>query len=250
MTGWDLARVLAWVPDARQAGSGLGKRHGTREGRGTLVPLVVETSGLGRLDDFVAERVPFGTVPFEWADQGKAIAVTVTDAHPFDGRASARAMIPLQPGRPIEGEAELGGIDTAGLSASLSIEKLRLSGRAGGRVTFSVPADVSSLDVIARLASPELTFQGIPAERLQASLRTRDRSLGYEVTAQTLGGSLSMKGAMALDQPPLQREANGEARAVGFQLDQLWNTLGLPASVSQLSGRGGLRERPGRARRA
>jgi translocation and assembly module TamB len=239
VTGWDVARVLAWVPSAPKPSPVTGAVTARAEMTGTLQPLTLQTAGRGRLDAVKAGPVVVGDVPFEWATRGDVVAVSVADARPFGGRVSGRADVPLGPDRPVVGSAELDAIDAAKLSAALPIRGLRLAGKIGGRLTFAVPNDPAMLDATAALTSPELAFQGLPAERASLEVKAAGGTLGYELSAGSLGGAFRLSGSLPLrSESPRPVEANAEARAVGFALDRLWKAAGLGGALARLSGQG------------
>ncbi len=244
VAGWDIAEILAWVPGTPRPAPVAGSLSARAEASGTLEPFQVKTDGHGSFERFQAGPVALGTMPFQWTTQGDSVALKVTDAHPFGGRVTAEASVPLTGGRPIEGSATVVGIVTAARSASIPNGSLKLSGRAGGKVTFTIPADVKRLDADVQLAAPDLTVQGIPAEKVKATVGAHNGKLAYEVWAESLGGILRLNGDFPLgsnspsnDKPNF---ADGELRAVGFLLDRVWKTLGISGAVLRLTGRGAI----------
>lgn len=242
VTGWDLAEVLAWIPGAPRPAPVAGTVTARADAQGTFQPLSIRTEGRGRLDEFRAGPVGLGAVPFDWTTKGDTMVLNVTDAYPFGGRLTATADVPLTPGRPITGSADVEAIDAAQLSAAIPGGGLRLTGRAGARIAFSIPADASALDASVNLSAPDLTVQGLPAEKARATVRAHKGVIGYELTADSLGGKVSLKGTIPLrrtsDAGGTAAVTEGEIRAVGFGLDPLWESLGLAGLAARLSGVG------------
>jgi len=238
VAGWDLAEILAWVPQAPRPAPVAGTLSARAEASGTLSPLSVKTDGRGSFERFQAGPVALGAVPFHWTTRGDVVSLAVTDARPFGGRLSAEADVPLTPGKPIHGGATVEAIDTAALSAAIPGGSLKLTGLASGKVTFSLPADVSKLDAAVKLSAPDLTVQGIPAEQVKATVRAERGALGYEVSADSLGGVIKLNGTFPLGAAPISHNADGELRAVGFTLDRVWKSFGLTGVASRLTGRG------------
>lgn len=250
VSGWDLAQIIAWIPDAPKPAPVAGAVNARAEASGTLQPRSVRTEGRGRIDAFQAGPVALGVVPFEWTTKGETIALTVTDARPFGGRLTAAANLPLTPGRAIDGSATVEAIDAARLAAAIPGAGLQLTGHAGGTVKFTIPSDVSTLSADATFSAPDLTVQGLPAERARATVKAHRGAVDYEITAESLGGKFSLKGAIpfAENGPPDPRLAatgalavsNGELRMVGFGLEPLWRGFAINGPVARLSGRGAI----------
>ena len=252
VTGWGVEDVLAWVPDAPTPAPAAGALTARALAEGTLAPFALTTRGEGRFDRLRVGPVGFGDLPFHWTTRGDAVDVAVTDARPFGGRVTAEAVVPLKPGRPVAGSARIEGVDAAAVSAAVPGGKLAVTGRASGELSFSVPHDVSALDASVKLSAPDLTVQGVPVERLRASVRALRRAASYELNAESLGGRIKFTGSVPLgrtagagDAPlppalPTVRSADGEFRAAGFELAQVWKALGLAGAVSRLGGRGAI----------
>jgi translocation and assembly module TamB len=240
VSGWELADALAWVPGAPKPAPVAGTLSARAEATGTLSPRSVRTEGRGSFERFQAGPIALGAVPFQWTTRGDSLEVSVTDARPFGGRVRAEANVPFSPGRPIEGTATVDEIDTAALSTAIPGAGVAMTGRASGRATFTLPPDVSVLDASVQLSAADLTVQGLPAEQVEATIRAQKGEVAYEVSARSLGGTVSLKGGLPPVAAPARPEADGELRAVGFSLDRLWMALGAPGVVSRVTGRGAI----------
>ena len=243
MTGWNLAKILAWVPNAPRP-SPLAGTLTARATHGSLAPFAVRTSGSGRFGRLQAGPVTLGDVPFAWSTKNDTLDVSVADARPFGGRLQAEATVPLKGSQPIAGSASLNAIDTGRLSASIPGREIHMTGKASGSLSFSVPPDASALTASVQLAAPDLTVQGIPARKVRASVQASEGSARYVLTAESLGGSFSFKGAVPIDlaaKPGTKiGSASGEVRAINFALDRLWKGLDLTGSVAKLGGQGAI----------
>ncbi|SIO66682.1 translocation and assembly module TamB [Singulisphaera sp. GP187] len=240
---WDLASIASWVPNAPQPSPVTGTLSAQAEAEGTMSPWTITTDGKGRIGHFQAGPVPLGDVPFRWMTDHAAVLISDVEARPFGGRLSAEATIPVAGGGAAEGNLTFREIDTAQLSASIPGQGLKLTGRAEGSVAFVVPANAKSIEAKVRIASPDLTFQGIPAEQVHASIRTDQGVLKYEVTADSLGGKLKALGEVPLSSappPPLGQASDGEFRFVGFSLDRIWKAFQITGSPALLSGQGAI----------
>ncbi|HMB06250.1 MAG TPA: AsmA-like C-terminal region-containing protein, partial [Isosphaeraceae bacterium] len=242
VTEWDLAALLALIPGAPRPAPVAGALNAHAEARGTLDPRSIQTQGRGRFGRLAAGPVTLGDVAFRWTTQGDVIVLSGIEARPFGGRLTAEARVPVAPGKPTEGSASIAGLDTAPLSAALPGEGPKLTGKVDGQVQFLIPSDISALEATVRLSAPDLTVQGLPAEQVHASVRAHRKALAYEVTADSLGGKVKVKGDFPLRRgaPPPNAAANGEFQAVGFSLAQAWKGLGMTGTVAQLEGLGAI----------
>lgn len=221
---WDLATIVTLIPNTPQPAPVRGRLSAQAEAQGTISPWTLTTDGKGQLAQFQAGPVPLGDVPFRWMTDRDSVLISDVEARPFGGRVSAEATIPVTGGGSAEGSATFSRIDTAQLSASLPGQDLKLTGRADGSVNFVVPPNAAGLAANVRVSSPDLTFQGIPAEQVRASIQANQGVLNYEVTANSLGGKLKVRGDVPLkaSPPPTPgHAADGNLRFEGFSLAQL-----------------------------
>lgn len=240
VNGWDVAPVLAWLPDVPKPAPVAGIVTAHAGAKGTIRPFNLRTEGAGRFDRVKAGPVPLGDVPFSWVTKDDAVEVTVSDARPFGGRLSAEANVPLTAGRPVTGELSVRQIDTAAVAAAVPGGKFKLTGRASGELAFSAPSDASALRADLRLSAPGLTVQGLPAEHLNASLHARKGSVHYEVTADSLGGKVVFQGEVPLVPSSTAGDADGELRAVGFLLERVLPALGFSGAATRIRGEGAI----------
>lgn len=242
VTGWDLASVESLIPGAPRPSPVAGLLSAHAEGSGTFAPWAVRVQGQGRVDRFQAGPVPLGDVPFRWTTDRDTVVISGVEARPFGGRFSAEARVPIVADKPVEGSATLSGIDLAKLADAMPDRALKLTGRADGSLAFAIPAQSREVNASVNLSSPDLTVQGIPAERVQAAVRAHQGILKYEVTAQSLGGKIKLLGnfPLAAHSPGTQRAVDAELRVVGFTLEALWRVFSLSGPVTDLGGLGAL----------
>jgi len=259
---WDISDVLALIPTAPKPAPADGVLTIHAEGRGTLSPLDLKTEGTGRIARFRAGAVPLGDVPVHWTTEGDVIHAVVADARPFGGRLSADARLPAKGAGPIRANVRAADIDTAQMAAQIPGGDLKLTGTAGGTLDLLVPANPAAAAKVVEanltLAAPDLTIQGIPAEKVAAAIWARKGVVHYDINADSLGGKIKISGDVPLGgtgagsgaTPPagqggggagpgafLPRQVEGEVRAVGFGLGGLWHGIGL-AALAPLGGRG------------
>jgi translocation and assembly module TamB len=251
--GWDLGGLLALIPAVPTPAPVSGRLTAHANAQGTLAPLRLTSRGEGRLGDLVAGPVAVGDVPVRWATEGSAIDVEVAEARPLGGTLSARARVPGD-GGPIAGSAEFRGIDAARLAGALPGEPLRLSGLADGRVRFTIrpgaPEGEVPVEASVRLEAPDLSVQGIPARSVEAALTVRRGTLEYDLSAESLGGRVKLKGDVPLGAAPAPApgasaveveasQGNGRVEAINFAIrEDLWGALGVTGALARLRGRG------------
>ena len=247
MTGWDLAALLAVIPGAPHPSPVVGQLTAHAEAKGTASPLSVETQGRGEFAAFQAGPVPLGDVPFRWTTRGDAVDLSIVDAHPFGGTVSGEAVVPIVAGKPTVGSATFRAIDASRIVAAMPGQDLKMTGKADGRVAFSIPADVSSLEATVNLSAPDLTVQGVPAEQVEASVHAAEGALRYELTAESLGGKIRFRGDFPLKaaassgrEAAARPAADAELRAAGFALDRLWRAVGVTGTLARLGGQGAI----------
>ena len=245
VTDWDLAALLALIPGAPRPAPVTGTFSARAEASGTVNPRTILTNGQGRFKRLAAGPVTLGDVPFRWTTDRDVIVLSGIEAHPFGGTLKVEARVPVTPGQPTEGSASIAGLDTARLSAAIPGEGLKLTGKADGQVQFRLPPDRSAVEATVRLNAPDLTVQGIPAEKVHASVRAHAKALTYEVTADSLGGKVKFKGdfPLSLHAAPahgIATPVNGEIQAVGFTLARAWRALGMKGAVASLEGLGAI----------
>lgn len=248
--GWDLARLLALVPGVPRPSPVDGLMTAEASASGTVEPLRVTSRGGGTLARFRTGPVTWGDVPVRWETGEEAIVVSIVEARPFGGTLAAEARIPVRGDAPITGSATLSEIDTAQLARALPGDALQLSGRAGGRLGFTLrplaTGDAAPIEADVRLDAPDLAVQGIPASGVQAALAVHRGVLSYDLYAESLGGRFKFKGEVPLRAEPgdagpgaeAGARASGRLQAIGFRLDDgLWRALGLTAAAG-LAGEG------------
>jgi len=237
---WDLAEGLALVPGGTAAPVS-GRLTAAAGVKGTLKPLRWETAGTGHIDDFRAEKVPLGTVPFGWETKGERIILTVHDARPFGGRLRGIATLPTRAGQGLAATAELEDLDTAQLGKSLPGLNASLAGKAGGTARLSLPGKAGggfgAPTGEVRLRAPGLTVNGIPAEGLDVVLSAKEGALAIDAYARGFGGTFKLVGRGPMVQGG---QIVGSVEALRFDLSSLWGPLGVTGSAARIGGRGAI----------
>jgi translocation and assembly module TamB len=250
VTGWDIAALAALVPGAPRPSPVVGELTAHAEAQGTGSPWSLTTEGQGEFAKFQAGPVPLGEVPFRWTTRGDTVDLNIVEAHPFGGTVTGEAKVPIVAGKPTVGEVTFTAIDASRISAAMPGQDLKLTGKADGRVEFSIPPDISALEASVKLSAPDLTVQGIPAEQVEAAVQASKGVLKYELTADSLGGKVKVQGDIPLTASPApaplpiprgiktNASADGEIHAAGFALDQLWQAVGVTGVLAKLDGQG------------
>jgi len=240
---WDLATVLTLIPQAPHPSPISGRVTAQAVARGTTSPWALNTEGKGQIKGFQAASVPLGLVPFRWSTDRDSILISDVKAQPFGGTLEAEAHVPIKGGGAPEGNATLSGIDTAKLSEAIPGQGISLAGIAEGSIAFVLPSKDRPFQAKVRIQSTELTFQGIPAQQIRASVNsTNEGVLNYEVDADSLGGKVKVRGGFPLSGPvrtPIPPgAADGVIRFAGFSLSPLWKAVPGASILSDLNGQG------------
>ncbi|WP_422925000.1 AsmA-like C-terminal region-containing protein [Singulisphaera sp. PoT] len=243
VAGWDLAKLSGLLPALSVPTSVSGVLTVHAEAKGTMNPSVLETLGQGQVADFQVGAIPLSSVPFRWKTEDNAIVISDVSAKPFGGQITAEARVPISLDKPVEGSVTIAGVDTAKLTEAAPSLDLKLSGKADGRIGFVLQPQAKKLDADVKLNSPDLTVQGLSAEKLNVVVKVQENVVKYEVTADSLGGKVKFFGDFPLNfsqDGAAQIAPTGELRFVGFHLQPIWKLLGTAGAFDPLSGRGAL----------
>ncbi len=244
VVGWEIARVLGFVPGVPRPAPASGTITAKGEATGTLQPFAIKTHGDAKVDHAKAGAAPVGNLAFRWTTDAGGVAISGIEATSFGGRITGAAKIPTSPGRPVDANIALKGIDGAKLSAAFLKGSTSIAGRADGQVKLKMPLDASTLDADVLLSSPDLTVRqvgagdGIRVAALRVEAHARAKHAEYKVTGETLGGPIRLQGAIPIDANLLRSVAQGEFQAVGFRLGAAWQALGIRGALAQLEGLG------------
>ncbi len=248
VSDWDLSDMLTLVPGAPRPAPVDGLLTARAVAKGTLSPRDVRTDGDGRIAGFHAGSIPLGDVPFHWKTEGDFILADIVQAHVFGGKLSAHARVPAKGDGPIHATVDAKGVDTAAMTALVPDEKLKLTGKADGKLDIDIPATpavgAARVEANLRLSAPDLTIQGIPAEGVSATLKLHGGAIVYDILADSLGGKIKFKGDIPLGAEPAGAKApavgNGELKATGVSLGGAWKGLGLANALGPLDGQGAI----------
>jgi translocation and assembly module TamB len=236
---WSMSELVLMTKSAAHSHHIGGSLTVLGDASGTLVPLMLDGRGSGRLDQFRAGPVPIGAVGFQWTIDRNIVIFQNVDSKPFNGRLTGEARVPVASVGRIEGTATLSGIDTDLLSKAIGDGELKLTGKANGEIAFKLPPGSDEVEADLSLSASTMSIQGVPIESMRAKLRTREGNLHYTVQANSLGGKVGFQGqAPLLDLEPSRSVALAEIQADGFMLRQLWKALGVTGPLQGLEGHG------------
>ncbi len=242
--GWEIARVLGFVPGVPKPAPASGTVTAQGEAAGTLRPFAIATHGSAKVEQAKAGPAPLGNLGFRWTTDADGVAISGIEATGFGGKIIGDAKLPTKPGAPVVANLALKGIDGAKLSAALLTKgSTSISGRADGSLRLKMPLDASTLDADVLLTSPDLTVrqgagEGIRAASLRVQARARAKLVEYQATADALGGPVRFRGTIPIDKDLLRSVAQGEFQAVGFRLGEAWRGLGVRGALAGLEGLG------------
>ncbi len=242
VAGWDLERVLAFLPSVPRPSPVGGKLNAVTKARGTLQPLEWSIEGEGLLKSFRAGPANLGDLPLKWRTEGDQMLLSIREARPQGGSIAAEARIPLRGEAPITGSATLRKVDVAGAADRLGGIP-PMTGKVDGQAEFMIRTRPKPGEPIAvgklTASAPDLTVNGVGAKNLQVVATAREGGLNLDLYAESLGGKMQLVGSL-----PIRGEAPGELsatfRAVGFRLSGLWKLLGVTGALADLQGTGAI----------
>jgi len=245
--GWEIADVLAFVPNLPKKPTIAGRLDAVADASGTLFPFSIQTLGGARVASIKLGSILSRYLVFQWKTERDVIALSGLEAAIFGGKITGDARIPTKPGKRLNLNLALKGIDTRDLSESLPKQSGTLSGVADGRVKLTMPLDASTIDAEVNLNAPELTFrpqgrfgEGIRVDALRVVAKGHDKLVTYQVSADSLGAKLLFTGSMPIEADPLKGVAQAEAKVVGFRLGDAWRGLGMSGGLAELEGVGAI----------
>jgi translocation and assembly module TamB len=213
----------------------------TADIKGTLRPFVVQTFGSGTADNLTVEQVKIGTSKFRWQSDADRVNVNDIQAHLYGSELSGSAVLPLRPS--VAGNVDVGirDLDVGALSRDVPKMPVQLEGRASGRLEGTLnteaPGQPRQFRAKLELQAPQLRVQGIPTERLRASVDYRDKTLTYRMESETLGGRFHLDGQIpSANSRPAGQEPEGHLRLEKVQLGRLARALLPDTALRSLRG--------------
>jgi hypothetical protein len=195
----DVSEIQKLVPELASPVAIKGKLALDATAAGTLTPFTVTASGNVSAADLAVGGTAGEKFSAKWKVTQDRVTVTDVTAGLFKGTLTGSADVPL--GRDAAGDFKLAfkDIDAAAVLATFPSIPVRLTGTISGDITGKLPAtqadEARAVSADVNLAAPELTVQGIPAEKLVGKLSVAGSTLRYELEGQLkTGGSFEVKG--------------------------------------------------------
>ena len=200
-----------------------GKLRADAKATGTLSPLAYSASGTASATDLKLGLSEGNTLDLKWAVDPQHVEVTDVAAAAFKGTFGGSADIPFDATRAGKFDITMKDLDSEAVSKSLAGFPMRLSGRISGRFNGALPAarpgEPRTVTGDLDLTAPQLTVQGIPAERLVGKVGFANEAANYELEGRTLGGSFELKGKYPFRQAKADpKEQRGTFRLRGVDL--------------------------------
>ncbi len=243
VTGWEIARVLGFVPGVPRPAPASGSVSARADASGTLIPFAIKTQGQARVEQAKAGPAPLGNVAFRWETDKQGVAISGIEASSFGGKISGDILIPTVAGKPARASVALKGVDTARIAAGFLKGPVALAGLVDGRAKVVMPLDLSSIVADALLTAPDLLVrregtEGVRVASLRVEVHGRDKLLDYKASAESLGGPIRFRGSIPINATLLRSIADGEFQAAGFRLADAWRGLGIRGALADLEGLG------------
>ncbi len=239
----DLGAVEHMVPSVRPPVTVAGKVRLTATADGTLQPVNVNAKGTASADGLTVEGVKFDALSFNFTEGAKGLNLDAIRAKLYDGQITGSAVVPVKPAQPGQVDLKVQGVDVQQLARSLPRMPVRLEGKVSGSVTGKIaaaaPDKPRAVNTDIELTAPLLRVQGIPAQKLSASVEYRAGEADYRLTGETLGGKFRLRGKLPprTQAPPPAPPAAGQGRleVEGVRLRRLWAALRV-RTLSSLDG--------------
>ena len=238
----DLAALQHLSPDMKPPVSIRGQVDVGADINGSLGPFVFHTSGGGTAKNVALDRLQIGALGFRWEGDPNRLKVSDLRARLYGGELTGSAVLPLRAALPGSVEVRIQNLDVGVLSQDVPNLPIRLEGRATGRLegTLSAAEGGRPREFTSKLElqAPQLRVQGIPTERLHASVNYRNHVLTYQIEGETLGGQFHLNGQIpaAKSQPAPPEAPEGHLHLEGVRLGRLVEVLHIPGVAHALQG--------------
>ena len=245
--GWQIADLVGFVPSLANRLTVAGRLDANAEASGTLFPFSLATMGGLRIVGIKVGTVQSRYVVGEWRTDRGVVVLSGLEAAIFGGKITGDARIPTKPGpgKLLDLNLVLKGIDTRELTTALPSRSVAITGVADGGVKLTMPLDASTVDADVNLIAPDLSFRpegrygaGVKVEALRITAKAHDKLVTYQASADSLGAKLQFGGSFPIEAEPLKGVANAAARADGLRLGDAWRGLGMHGGLAELDGTG------------
>jgi hypothetical protein len=239
----DLGAVEHMVPGVRPTVAVAGTVRLTASADGTLQPVNVNAKGTARADGLTVEGVKFDSLSFNFSEGAAGLSLQAIRAKLYEGQITGSAVVPVRPAQPGKVDLKVESVDVQRLARALPRMPVRLEGKVSGSVTGKITAAAAdkprAVTTDIELSAPLLRAQGLPAQRLNASVEYRAGAADYRLTGETLGGKVRLQGKLPPRNqapPPAPPPPQGRLEVEGVRLARLWAALRLGRTLGHLDG--------------
>ncbi len=235
----DLTALQRLAPSFRPPVPLAGRIEATADATGSLSPLRYKVTGTAGASDLTVEGVKLGTLSLKWDASPDRVELTDVKSKLYGGTLTGSGTVPLEAN--VEGkiDARFDKLDVGALTKALPSSPVQLAGQASGSVkgTLSAAKPDRQFTGTVELSAPQLLVQGIPADKLTATLDYRKGSLDYRMEGETLGGKFHVNGKLPAEQQPAPPpEPEVHLKIEGARLSLLGRALRMSA-LEPLGGR-------------
>jgi hypothetical protein len=258
----DLAELNRLAPSFRPPVEIKGSARLNAGVSGMLKPLTIDTGGVVRATELVAEGVKVDDLSFHWSRADGGLKLASIRARLYDGQVTGSALIPLSDDAPGDADLHLRDLNVTALVKSLPSFPVRLEGKVSGEVTGKLAAATPdrprawTTDVT--LTAAKMRVQGIPTEKLKGTIDSRGGKTSYDLEGESLGGTFSIKGSLppmgkpkkekpaetdgpgllqARFQQPEEPAGQGRLTVNNARLSRLWDAYNITGGLAHLRGR-------------
>jgi hypothetical protein len=239
----DLAAVERLAPSVRPPVAVTGTVRLTASADGTLQPVNVNAKGTAHADGLVVDGVKFDALSFNFSEGAAGLSLEAIKAKLYEGQITGSAVVPVRPAQAGKVDLKVESVDVQRLARSLPRMPVRLEGKVSGSVTGKITAAAAdkprAVTTDVELTAPTLRVQGIPAQRLNASVEYRAGAADYRLTGETLGGKFRLQGKLPPRNqaaPPAPPPPQGRLEVEGVRLARLWAALRMGRTLGHLDG--------------
>jgi translocation and assembly module TamB len=215
--GIDLTFVQRVDPAFRPPVRIQGRVDFTTKLSGTLRPLAISASGTARGEDLLVESVRVSPLSFQYSLAADRVKLNDITAGLYGGTVVGSATLPLFASSGGGVSLRVSDVDARALSRDLPSLPVRLEGRVSGtasaKVTAATPARQRETTASVELSAPNLRVQGIPTDRVRASVTLQAGTGSYRLEGDVAGGTFKLEGELT---PPSDAAPKGPSPAPGM----------------------------------
>jgi|GEM_PF-1490908 len=198
-TGTNVADLRKLVPEAEIPAPVEGQFDTDTRAAGTLSPMTFSASGTIRATKLTLAKTPANSIEVKWQLTTEQLVISSLKAAIFRGTLTGKAAVPFAPDKAGSFQLNFKDLDVAAATPLIPDFPLQVGGQISGDIGGTIAPAKGSQSRVGTLnvdiTAPQLTVQGIPADRLVGKATIKNGKLEYSLEGKTLGGSFELKGS-------------------------------------------------------